>query len=963
MPAINQSDHDFLLEQLKSGNLDPESDRGAKAMDLIEEFRKSPGSQNQDMLTNAIPTGNPNIDGSKVERRYQYAAGEHPFRMAETPEEKEDRRVRRIGVVKAGLVEPDSEEAVTADGASRGIDYRVGTPTWRAFKTASAVDQPEVKNFLRKKAIDELAARTADGDAIFKTDRKTQDILYARIVTQDDVDAGKERKEDIGKKRWTSLKSAGFTMQDAVEYFSLPEAGSIIGGVAGSIATKNLTFFKQAGNAGTVTGFKQGMTGTAGESTLGFAGREVGVLLSALSAEMQGAPVDWMEILKQIPSDAGKEALTAIAGRSLTRTAEGIKTTVVKNAARLRGLTPVEGTLSEVAARNTSMRETAEDIKIINQKMADAEPPFQERITSSRAESETQLGEGLALKEVTGQRARLNLEEGQRVNTGQGNKEMTQMRDAENMTVLRALSDEARNTPVGTEKFTAQAGNRAVQEAETIRIRPIGKDSGIIQTAGENTGGVEFKVTPQSLSVTKYEFPELMNDVGVDLDVHRGLLDFGASEGKAVNSGIKLSNEEDLLWRDLKREGYDVVRNPTAKPVVVNSRRMGWITEDAGPVYSVAAPKGIAAQTYINTATAAYSRAGSKAGRDRAKDEWERLLYNPTALQKATLKNEVSGNLPARVGVLEQTLKSYDEVVNPGGKWAGKEVQEQWYADAAGVLEHLMSVSEFSAVRSGSPGAFRKFVTSQQAIRDDLVTGLGQVLKVGNDKVFTSNKNILATLQTAERPAQRRALAMIRQSDPEMWGSLQAQVRVEVGRAMSAPLQGKSVTRQGQASFGKWLDDNTTLLNDLNPDEGFLKKAGNTTYVDDLYRFNRQLGREASRRGSLGVKQLQNPPLLQMSRTIMGVMNKWQRRVTAGRKLQMHKWYGRVVAIVQDPEKLREMIALSELAPRLDEGSTAMVAGAIRLGLVDSPEEYKEMIKASSVWQHIVADEEEKGKE
>ena len=84
--------------------------------------------------------------------------------------------------------------------------------------------------------------------------------------------------------------------QDFAGLFDVSEIGSIIGGVVGSIATRNLTFFKVGGATGAAAkrtfSTKKGFQGLAGETGLGLVGREFGTTLKLLVSLCQGRTFD-----------------------------------------------------------------------------------------------------------------------------------------------------------------------------------------------------------------------------------------------------------------------------------------------------------------------------------------------------------------------------------------------------------------------------------------------------------------------------------------------------------------------------------------------------------------------------------------------------------------------------------------------------------------------------------------------
>ena len=936
------------------------------------------GEFDESTITNdPVSTGNERIDGKPSDVLFRLNPPQrsaHDRRAMDSPEARaameKAAKSRELGVVRSGEVGPDSDEALMYKGATEdGYDYRRGMPFQKAFNMV--VNSPDEKT--QQEVFDEtmaaLAAKLPNGSPMLEQDH-LGNWMYLRPITDQEIAEGFEKPSMKGKNRWTSLESAGLSGDDLAKLFNASEVGSLVGGIYGNVKSGHLTFFKapsQAGRAANPNGFWRGTGGIAKEGGFALAGREIGNLIRYTTSRIQGRHPDVGELLSNLKSEAGVELLTAMAGRGMIKGVELSKEGVVRVAATARGLRVVGGTTESVEARNAAARQTALDDDAFDAEMIRL--GREERSTTSFAQSESQItkDKNLALEEPSGQSRRMNKEESLKLNAGEHGRDLQIARDSENMQVMRASARDA-NPAEGAAAFDREQANETVRKAGSIYVSPV-KDaphSGRVHPQNAETGGIEFDVTPDALVMTRNDLPLNLRGIGLEDDVHRDWLKFAAKEGKGANSRGAIGNEEERTWRKMRDEGFDVQRNPKAKIAKdPDGDAVGHFTEDGSPVWSLATPPAPGLSNIVSTGALAHGTApkGGKAAQERAKQEFNRLIYHPTARQKAAIVKEASQNMPARVDMAEQLFKDYDEVVNAGGKYQGEAVRQQWFEDTKEVMQSILGVDEFSSLRAGTPGAFRKFMDGQIAGRNELLAGLGQMLSTGNKAAFKTNGKLMDALRSAKSGERQRSLRLIRNADPAMYESLQADVAAEVGRAMYRPVSGNSVTRAGQATFGEWLGKNTKLLNDMFPDGGFLKKGGNTEYVQNLQRFNRKLARMASSQGAKGVKMQQNPPLLQMTRTVMGVMNKYQRRLTAARKFQMYLWYGRTVKIVENPAKLKEMVALSDLQARLGSNSRIVVEGAIRLGLVDTPAEYEEMVKATQVWQEWQADDEEKGKE
>jgi len=931
--------------------------------------------------TDAIPTGNSIIDGvpeENVPAPMNLTHGKPSSQQDQSEVAKLERKLAReswqLGKGRTGA--PDSDERLMYEEAQKGVDYRQGTGVGNAFKEVLNLPTPAVQKQVFEEIVDSLAATLPDGSPMIRTNMDTGDVQYLRAITEADIANGYEPEGSVGEFRWTSTNASGMTPESLAKLFDLSEIGSIVGGVYGSVATRNLTFFKAPAASGRLArkgkfgdsegyGFKSGSRGTATEGAFGLAGREIGNIIRLGVSMGQGREINWMEALDMMGSDIGKEAVAAIGGRSAQKSLEMLKSGVVKTAARLQGLTVVDGTAEGVAARQASMRQASEDNEVLNRQLEDV--GHEERITTSLAESETTLNKKGRGKAASGQQSRINEEHSRRVNAGQANRELAIERDADTIVGLRAVADAQTERQAASIEFDATAANRVVKDAESIRISAVeGQPTrGRIHPGGVKSAengarsGIEFEVRPESLDIVGSGLPKDVQGIGLGEDMYREFLELATREGKSANSGRVLTLDADRMWRKMIEDGYPVVRSSKVMPTHDALGAVdGYIGKE--PIYSLKAPKPFVSDA-VAMGLAARSPRGSKAARDRANTQFDRLMSGATSKELAAIKNEVGQNYARRIDMLEEVFQHYERNVNAGNKYAGAEAREEWMESSSRMLEAVLTPEEFLRVRGGSPGEFRRVFNSLASSRDDMLTGLGDLLKVGNTDIFRKNKPLLSLLRNAGNKERKRALRLIEHTDPQMYQALQAEVRKEVGERMFTPVSGNTVSRARQKAFGEWLVDNTKMLNDMFPDEAFLAHGGsrgNTEYVNNLFSFNRALARESSRQGAKAPRLVVNTPLLQMSRTVMGVMNKWQRRVTAGRKLQMQKWYGRVVDIVESPDKLAELVAFSELQPRLGDATGATVAAAVRLGLVEDEQEFNEFMSIIGQWQQWDMEEE-----
>lgn len=953
-------DRQFALDLLRDGSLTPEEED--TLMNNIDAYDNR-GSvtdtvNNLTIRTDAVPTGNEAIDnaGRTVSGSQSFAGERTPVNYQKDYPE----------------LAPDSDEGLILKGAKEGTDYRRGVGFLNQLNMVANAPTPDVQAQVFDEVLEDLAAKLPDGAPMMRYNMDTDEVQYLRQITPEDVAAGLESKGSAGEYRWTSGKSAGLTGSDVARLLNASELGSIIGGVTGSVATRNFTFFKQAGAVGQLAkkgkgfGFKRGLQGSAGESAAGLAGREVGNALRVLHSMGQGRDIDWNNVMAQFPSDLGKEIIAMVGGRAASKALELSKSGIVYGAARLQGMRVVDGTAESALLREAAQRDASEDLEILNKQLD--ELGFEERITTTRAESETLIdpesGRGQG---QTGQKRRLNREQSEKINAGQDAKDALIEREAENMAGYQALADSAGDTRgLNTAQFSPEAANRAIREAETMRVSPVegSPTQGRVhpQVVGKSADGardgLRFEIRTDSLDVVSAGIPEEVQRIGLGTEMYRSFLDFAKANGKGARSSAVLDGEDSRrIWEQMIVEGYPIERTPASNIIAHRAPSgdiLGYSTRDGMPMYTMKGP-----EPFISDIVAVGNRsrgvAGSKAARERDAAEFNKLIHSPTAKQLAAVTNEAANNYPQRINMLEQMFKDYDTTVNSGGTF-NKAKREEWFDSSRKMMEAVLGPSEYSRIRGGAPGEFRRTFNELAATRDELTTGLSQILKTGNTTAFTNNRVLLSSIRNSDAPTMKRAFRLIRTADPAMFESMQAQLRKEVGAAMSKPVQGTHVTKPGQRTFGKWLTDNQQVLNAAFPDDRFLAKGGNVQYVTDLFAFNRAIARSASAQGSKAQKLVVNTPLLQGARTVMGVMNKWQRRVTAARRVQMQKWYGGIVHVIESPEKLQQLVAFNALEPRLRDTPHIAAQVAVRLGIIEHEDEYTVFQKAVNMWSQWDAD-------
>ena len=902
------------------------------------------------ILTDAIPTGVERVDkaGQSVTRG---GTGMVPAFQQAIPTQSH--------------LPPEHPDRISHSRGQLGVDMRRGIPFAGRAKMALELGTPGVQKQVMTDVIENLVKDIPPGMPYMRVDPHTNGVEFLRKITAQDVAEGWEKEGSEGKFRWTSAASAGITGNSLGAVFDLAEMGSITGAVAGAIATRNLTFFKNAAEAtrGVMALTKtqraiRGTQGVAGETGFALAGREVGNLLSLAVSVANGREVDPQEVMSMFKSDLAIEVAGAIAGRSVTRGIDALKSTASIAKATFQGKHIITDDAAAATQANAARRESATDTATLNEKLDGR----REKITVTEAEGETIVEDGLVTTGPSGQMQRMADEADKLASQGEAAKLATRDRLLSTTTAHRTLAlDLGSDT---AEKFSANTANDVLSATERMPLRAVPDDPTRGYIAPSNIewkvapdgqkaeNGLVFQIMPDnSLSVVGAHLPEGLQGVGLGSDMYRAYLALGVKEGRVPTSGPIVEAPADAVWQRMQDEGWDVVKHPGAK-----FKDEAWsVFDDAGDLVPNTPVWSLRTETpFSRDIISSIDRLTRTASGKMAKGaEFERFRTIAEADELAAVKNELAQNTLLKADMAEALLANYEKHVlyigNDGKEHVSSKALAEWMDSSGRVLATVFSPSERLAIREGTDGAFlfRTMVEDMAENKAALTTAYGTVLNPASSRGFRDNGAMLQQLKGLESRERSRIMNIMRENAPEQHEAIRALLQNEVRDAAYKPVAGDTVSRTGQHRFGAYINKNAQ----------FLEEAFGEEYVEHLKMYNRSIARQTIKQGVHGVKRVINPPMLMAARTVMGVMNKWQRRVTAARRFQMQKWYGRQLDIIAEPEKLAEFVSLQDLQLRLGPNHKAVIAGAVRLGLVDTEEEWHEFNQFAKTWINQVHDD------
>jgi len=914
------------------------------------EARKAEAFEGQ-ILTDAIPTGVTRIDKAGQAVTRSSGSGNLPSYQEQLPT--------------LDHLPPEHPDRISADRAADGVELRRGIPFAGRVKMALELGTPGVQKQVVKEIIQDIAAKSPAGAPYMRVDPSTGGVEFLRQITKED-EGVYEAEGSAGKFRWVSAESAGITADSLGAIFDLAELGSITGGVVGAVATRNLTFFKNAGEAARgatalsrTQRIGRGTGGLAGEGGLGLVGREVGNLIELAISAAQGREIDNDEVWRMFQSDIGREAAAAVIGRGASKSLDMFKEATAVAGATFRGNHIITNDKAAAREATENSRLASEDTAALNRQLEEAGKD--ERITVTRAEGETATRDDLVTEGPSGQAQRLADEADRLVSQGEGAATAQRNTEVATRTAHRMIAEDFGSDLANN--FSAKTANDVLRATEQMPLRAVPGDAsrGYIAPSnmkyvegGTAENGLVFQVMPDnSLQIVSARLPEGLQGIGLGSDMYRSYLALGVKEGRVPKSGGVVENAADKVWLKMKDEGWDVSRHPQA-----------W-QDPATKAWQVKGADGniIPGESVwkLNTETP-FTRdivksidelTRTASGKIAKGDQFERFLFTAEATELAAVKAEVAQNTLLKADMAEALLKNYEKHVLVPGK-DGKvrmsaAAREQWFDDASRVLSTVFTPSERLALRQAdNPMLFRTTVEDMIENKGVLATRYGTVLSASSTKGFRDNGKMLKHIrELKDAGSKKRVWNIMRENAPEQFEAMKGLLRQEVRDQAYKPVKAKNVSRHQQQTFGRYLNENRQLLTEVLGEE----------YVNNLTRFNRSIARQTVRQGIDGVKRVINPPMLMAARTVMGVMNKWQRRVTAARRFQMQKWYGRTLDIVSDPEKMTKFMSLQDLQLRLGPNDKAVVAGVIRLGLVDTEEEWREFNNFAKQWVGQIHDD------
>jgi len=700
----------------------------------------------------------------------------------------------------------------------------------------------------------------------------------------------------------------------------------------------------------------RGTAGVGGEAGLGLVGREVGNLISLAISKAQGREIDPQEVFNMFQSDLALEAGAAILGRGASKTFDTLKAATSVAGASISGKTIIPDDAAAAREATKATKTAAEDTAVLNKQLEDAGRT--EKITVTQAEGETILKDDLVTEGPSGQKQRMAGEADRLASQGEGAKIAQRDRELATQTSHRILAQSLGSDVA--DNFSAKTANEIVAATEKMPLRAVPDDPtrGMIAPSRmeynpqSHQNGLVFQVMPDNtLKIVGTELPEGLRGIGLGSDMYRSYLALGVKEGRTPTSGNQVSDDAMAVWGRMKDEGWDVVKSKNVKKV-----EGAWSVVDENGLATMEPVWKLRTETpFTKDIVASIDKITATSSGKMAKgDNFERfrVLAEPTEL--AAVKTEVAQNTLLRADMAEALLRNYEKHVlyigDDGAEHLSAKALGEWMDDSAKVLSAVFSPSQRLAIRNSTNSGltFRKMVEEMSENKAALTTAYGTVLNPATSQGFRNNKNMLQQIRNMkDGGAKSRVWNIMRDQAPEQFEAMKGLIQNEVRDAAYKPVKGKDPTRTGQHAFGKYINENASLLREI-----FGKE-----YVDNLKMYNRSVARQTIKQGIAGVKRVINPPMLMAARTVMGVMNKWQRRVTAARRFQMQKWYGRSVDIVADPDKLQQFISLQSLQLRLGPNHKAVIAGAVRLGLVDDEDDWEAFNTFARTWVNQVHDD------
>ena len=807
----------------------------------------------------------------------------------------------------------ESKEGRKRDAAKRGVEFRVGAPAGARLAQALTLPTRGKKADALLKWFGENQPNHPDDLPIIEWDADLGQLTFNRLITQEDVDAGFEQPESIGRYRPTTIDESALTLKDMADLVNPREGLGLAGGVYGAFPTGpgRLSFMKQVGR----------------EGAFGLVGKEAGTLIQLGFMKATGAEIPdfWTEIAPMMATDTGIELAASFlgeaVGRGVTKTITGAKAL----GAVARGKVPTRATRGEVFDENIERQKSREAIEAMNKS---DDTLFE--VTEAEASGNTQLLQKQG-------RATANL-------SSKGRQAETLRHQNNQVAQKQFVKDNlSGNVPPKLQGQVLEEAREAVYKGSEINLVHAGDDIVVGPKAFKSPDGEQVGMHLRDNGeywriVTVGDFAAGRTAAG-KVGKRKGLQGIGLGEetyeaaalearahGRGLQSDTTLTDDAMNQWKNLdgKESIGKVEFHPDAK---FDPELERWVVEGntIEPVARLAPlPSGL---TEALVTTGVKQVRGVK-GFKAIDNDFNRFRILSSNAERGVVAAEIKGNSHLKGAYLDALYENYQQRVTKGG--FSKAKHDKWLKESKGTLEKLFDADDFAAI-FGNPGSFRQLVESTGAANRRFTETMGSILdRSGEDtlKLLKDTDALMPQLQKlwnggANNPQYKRAMQVLRRSSPETFRKLQGLVKEEMREKLLKYTEGQ-VTKKGFGNLEK-------LINKA--DRGFMSEFLGPQYFKNLNNFVQSVKITAARTGTKGIRSEAHPAGIMLARALVfkNVFGRRQRIASAAQKFARQTNGSRMAGILSDPEKLADLMAVGSNPVR----SRVFMQAASRLGLLE----------------------------
>lgn len=788
-------------------------------------------------------------------------------------------------------VDPESQEGRREAARQRGVDFRRGAPFHKRMMMTLAPNIPTAQKQAAEQAWKaEIMESASNGTQFIKLDPDLGDLVFRRRITEQDVSAGYEPKENLGKWRWTAMDAPGLQSGDLAKLFDIPELTSILGSVMILGRGKPVS--------------EMGLTRATGKQALGgFTGREFGNVLELALYKAQGGDIPPQELLGLLGSDAAVELFASLVGESASRYLVDPANRTVQSFVNKVGLrepsTQAKQAAEDAAEINAVIEEAGGQGKIapsIGEATDDVETLVLERSHIKNASPEIQQQEAMRLQDER-----------------RGFREFIDAKFAGDPRGRR-LSDITKEADTQiVEGSQIQIGRVTTDGVERIHIFP---------NAAGDIEGQGMTLIPRGGNVWQVDWVDLqgsgLKGLGLGADLYRAAVQATRDKGVTLQSDTQLTKDAVRMWEKLEAEGVNLKwnidrHNPENWVPDPRTGRQVLETGPMQPIVEVIPDRGVTDQL-LKSAESFQGEGG------KFTNAWKDFLAHPNSTVAKQLGNEARHNRFRKSEVLEKMFEDYEKEVMPLGKFSFNKHSE-WLDQNNWLLKEILEPNELARIRT--PNYFRNLKNTLARDNENTKKVVSQVLKVDNSAFqFGKTENLVKALRNADSPKRRRAMAVLRTKNPELYNEVTNEIRNAMAHQLRTKLAGGSATTRADMNYAEWVRLNDDWLEDI----------FGTQYVKDLRLLERAYQVSARRHGIPGAREEATPGPLALFRAIFGPLSRKQRFITAARRVQLRRMGQQAINVVTDPAALRQTAEIWE-SPIGSRQATAVLA---RLGMPDA---------------------------